>query len=78
MELRNELKGGRNRLLFFRTQIKKFFIFFQKGIDKLPELWYNRYRKREGKADPNKNEREIKNYDKDHLQSIPFERYKLD
>ena len=25
-----------------------------------------------------KNEREIKNYDKDHLQSIPFERYKLD
>ena len=57
---------------------KKIFYFFQKGIDKLPELWYNRYRKREGKADPNKNEREIKNYDKDHLQSIPFERYKLD
>ena len=77
MELRNELKGGQNRLLFSLNVNKKFFIFFQKGIDKLPELWYNKYRKRDRES-PNKNEREIKNYEKDHLQSIPPERYKLD
>ena len=47
MELRNELKGGQNRLLFFLNANKKIFIFFQKGIDKLPELWYNKYRKRD-------------------------------
>ena len=43
----------------------------------MPELCYNKYRKRDRES-PSKNEREIKNYDKDHLQSIPFERYKLD
>ena len=47
MELRNGLKGGQNRLLFFLNANKIFLFFFQKGVDKLPELWYNKYRKRD-------------------------------
>ena len=29
---------------------KIFLFFFQKGIDKLPELWYNKYRKRDNES----------------------------
>ena len=33
--------------IFLNANKKFFYFFFQKGIDKLPELWYNKYRKRD-------------------------------